>query len=935
MCINRLAWVWLFLIACSVTNAQEVYSKVKIFAPEEREARAHLLGLLEIDHAMPTRDGALVTEISASELARLRQTPYRFEVVVPDVRKRLDSLNEEFFRRYPTPEARVAFEQPGSNVSSIIQTPAAFQVQSTFGGYYSYTQMVTAIDNLVAAYPTIASKNSVATTAEGRTVWAVKISDNVATDEPNEPEILYLGLQHAREAIGGSSMIFFMQYLCERYAANDTRIRNLVNNREFYIVPCFNPDGWEYNRTSMSGSPGGGWRKNRRANAGGTFGVDLNRNWGVDWANCSAPISGPVTSCGSATTSADTYWGTSAFSEAETAGMRAFVQARRFVAGFDQHAYGPYYSLPFGRKSLHTMPQKGVDFYTAIPALMGTYNGMRAADSYDALAYEVAGGFKDWMLMGNIGTGTKDTVWAMTGEGGAGGGSGGTYSDFWAPASQIVYLSKGMCYQNLQLAYAAGSYVDIQDASDINLTSLTGNLSFNLRRIGLGNDPVTITLTPLENMQDVEGPMVINSMTYYQNYTGNMAYTLYPGTPAGTRIRFAWQVSTGGYTYSDTVTKFYNGTSLFFDNMEGTFGTNWTNTATATASGFGYNYATGSFVFTTSGGYNSTKALSESAAGTRYTGSSIRIAQCNSTFNMTGSTAAYLSFWIRHRAENFRDRLQIQVSTNGTTWVPLEANTTVEEPGTVDDATINGQPSFTGIRDYWTRELVDLSGYLNASALRFRFVFMSDNDPSSFAFETDEGFFIDDVRLARTTAPLTILPVQYLSFSARLQNDNSVQLLWDARVDNEHDHFIVERSLDGNRFTAIGRVNGSTAPFSFIDTDPVVGNNFYRIRQVDRNGAVHYSAIRKIALRNSRVTLIYPNPVKEGLQVQVRNRQPERLVFELVDAQGRTVQSFQKQITPSAGTITINMSQLPAQVYLLNVRTLNGELISSERVMKQ
>ena len=28
---------------------------------------------------------------------------------------------------------------------------------------------------------------------------------------------------------------------------------------------------------------------------------------------------------------------------------------------------------------------------------------MRAADSYDALGYEVAGGFKDWMLMGNIG----------------------------------------------------------------------------------------------------------------------------------------------------------------------------------------------------------------------------------------------------------------------------------------------------------------------------------------------------------------------------------------------------------------------------------------------------------------------------------------------------------------------------------------------------
>jgi hypothetical protein len=41
------------------------------------------------------------------------------------------------------------------------------------------------------------------------------------------------------------------------------------------------------------------------------------------------------------------------------------------------------------------MPVKGSNFFTAIPAIMGKYNGMRAADSYDALGYEVAGGFKD------------------------------------------------------------------------------------------------------------------------------------------------------------------------------------------------------------------------------------------------------------------------------------------------------------------------------------------------------------------------------------------------------------------------------------------------------------------------------------------------------------------------------------------------------------
>jgi murein tripeptide amidase MpaA len=63
---------------------------------------------------------------------------------------------------------------------------------------------------LVATYPTIASKTSIGTTVEGRNVWVIKISDNVSSDETGEPEVLYLGLQHAREAITGASMIFYM-----------------------------------------------------------------------------------------------------------------------------------------------------------------------------------------------------------------------------------------------------------------------------------------------------------------------------------------------------------------------------------------------------------------------------------------------------------------------------------------------------------------------------------------------------------------------------------------------------------------------------------------------------------------------------------------------------------------------------------------------------
>jgi len=924
--------------------AQTGLTRIKVHPPKDKERIAEVLGLLSIDHFITDRDGGIVAEISKRDVPRLQLLRYPYEILVPDVGQQLDSVNRIYYRSAQhhfdnDPRARVGMEQPGGTSGGIIVQPADFQVKSTYGGYYSYPEMIAAMDDLVAKYPAIAQKINLGTTAAGNTLWMVKISDNVATDETNEPEVLYMGLQHAREAITGASMIFFMQYLCERYG-NDTRIKNLVDNREVYIIPCFNPDGWEYNRTSEAGKPGGDWRKNRKSTGTSTAGVDLNRNWGIDWGNCSAPISGNATSCGTSDKTQDTYWGSAAFSEVETAAVRTFAQSHHLVAGFDQHAYGPYYSLPFGRHSLHTMGQKATDFYNAIPALMGTYNGMRAADSYDALGYEVAGGFKDWMLMGDLGTGTKDTVWAMTGEGAAGGGgtdanivANGTQS-FWAPANQIVSLSKSMCYQNLQLLYAAGTYVDIQDASDIGLSPAATKMKFSVKRLGIGNSPVTVTLVPIENMKVTGSPVVINSMGYYSTYTDSIAYTIPTSfNTTGGRIKFAWKVSMGGYTYSDTVVKFAKPTILFTDDMEGTLTTKWTNTGAAVASGFGYNYTAGTWIFTSSGGYNSTKALSESAAGTNYTTKTNSIVQCNTTFNLSGSTAAYLTFMARYRAENHRDKMQVQVLLNGTTWTPIAGSTTIQEPGILDDATLNGQPALTGIHDFWTSEVFDLSPYVAQTALKFRFVFTSDDDPSTFKYELDDGFYIDNVQVMKSTASLVVLPVKFLDFTGELQPDATVKLNWTASVDQQHDYFVVERSLDGVNFTALG--NGPrVAPYQFLDENPYNGKNFYRIRQVDKDGSVTYSKIISVTVRKNHIVSIFPNPATDLLLIRLNNTAPETLQVELADVQGRVI--YRKAHTTDGvnANIKVDLRSLEPQVYILKVSNEKGEVMTTEKIVK-
>jgi len=402
-----------FIVSLPFTHAQEKYSTVRIYAPADKTQRAQLIGLLQVDHFQQVENGAIVVEISSRDIARLRLTPYKYDIIIDDVAKDLKIANDRYYKSIAAgagqDQQRLAFEETGKAVDNIIIKPNDFVVQPTFGGYYSFAQMETAMNQLITKYPALASKTSLGQSHEGRDIWCIKISDNVATDETNEPEVLFIGVQHAREAIGGSSMIFLMQYLCQAYST-DTRVRDLVDNREVYIIPCMNPDGWEYNRNN--GGAGSGWRKNRRDNAGSSFGVDLNRNWGIDWSNCSAPIVGDPTSCGSNDPFDDTYYGPSAFSEPETQAIRDFTYSHHLVAMIDQHSYGPYYSLPFGRPSLpsNTMLAADDKFYTYVSSAMGNYNGMRAGNSPQALGYEVAGGVKDWMLKGNIGTGTKGKV---------------------------------------------------------------------------------------------------------------------------------------------------------------------------------------------------------------------------------------------------------------------------------------------------------------------------------------------------------------------------------------------------------------------------------------------------------------------------------------------------------------------------------------------
>ncbi len=582
-----------FILLSVATSAQDKYSKVKIHIPSSQE-RSSLIKNLQLDH-FTTEGTSIICEIGQDEMNKLKASSLNFEVLVDDLVSNLTEVNKQYDRLQkngPTSlSTQMAFDSPCSTVADLIKKPAAFTTAGLMGGYYNFAEMVVAMDNLAAAYPSIVQKFSLGKSVENRDIWCIKISDNVATDEI-EPEVFYSGLQHAREAITGTSLIFFMQYLTENYAS-DTKVQSIINNREIFIVPCVNPDGYVQNQTSNP-TGGGLWRKNKS----GVDGTDLNRNYSVDWGRSGGGSSDPYN---------DTYWGTAAFSEPETQAMRSFITSRNFVIAIDQHCYGPYYSLPFGFSTPYTLSTADQNFYSYIPALMGKYNCHRAGNSVQTVGYEVAGGIKDYFVLGDIGVGSKAKVLGMTGEAGGGG--------FWAPKSQIISLSQGLCFQNLQLATAAGSYADLQDVTDIDFSTTSGSFSHMLRRVGIANNPVTVTMLPIENIQTVGAPVVTSLNTYYETFTGSISYTLRPSIANGQRIKFAWKVETGGITTYDTIVKFYNPNLLLNDNMEGALSDNW-----SVPSGGG---AGNKWGFITGTSYGGSQSLTESVSGD-YSASAIR-----------------------------------------------------------------------------------------------------------------------------------------------------------------------------------------------------------------------------------------------------------------------------------------------------------------------
>jgi hypothetical protein len=571
------------------------------------------------------------------------------------------------------------------------------------GGFFTYQEMLNILDSMAAKFPQLISQRQIIDTTHtinGNQLFWLKISDNPNTAE-TEPQVLYTSLHHAREAESLSQLIFYMWYLLENYNTND-EIRYLIDNTEMYFIPCVNPDGYIYNETTNPNG-GGMWRKNRRDNGDGSFGVDLNRNYGEHWGfddNGSSPDP-----------SSDTYRGTEGFSEVETKLVRDFCNAHQFKLALNNHTYSNLLIYPWGYIESFQTPDSLI--FQNFAKRMTKCSGFSYGTGNETVGYLVNGVSDDWMYGEQQ---SKPMILAMTPE------AGNSSDGFWPAINRITEIAKVTMDQNITLARLAGKYAETENLQEKFITSTNEFVNYNFKRLGLENGTFTVSVIPITpNISTIGSTKTYMDPTHLQNVQDSISITLQNGLQQGELVKYILATNNGSYFHYDTITQIYGQPIIAYSN-------DCNSLSAFTNSGWGI--SSNQFV-------SATGSVTDSPNG-QYPNNTNEIITTTDFISLTDALAATLSFYAKWDIEKGYDFVELEISTDGTTFTPICGKYTIEG----SEFQNNGLPLYDGRQLEWIKENIDLSDYLGQN-IKLRYSIVSDG------WVNGDGFYVDDIKVLK------------------------------------------------------------------------------------------------------------------------------------------------------------------------------------------
>ena len=114
---------------------------------------------------------------------------------------------------------------------------------TTDAAFHNYQETVQELDRIATKYPGISHRFSIGKSLQGKSLEGIRLSGVKATD--TMPTVVFVGCHHAREHLSVEIPLKIANHLAENYTQS-SRVKNLLDNREIWIVPMVNPDGAEF-----------------------------------------------------------------------------------------------------------------------------------------------------------------------------------------------------------------------------------------------------------------------------------------------------------------------------------------------------------------------------------------------------------------------------------------------------------------------------------------------------------------------------------------------------------------------------------------------------------------------------------------------------------------------------------------------------------------
>ena len=191
-----------------------------------------------------------------------------------------------------------------------------------------------------------------------------------------------------------------------------------------------------------------------------------------------------------------------------------------------------------------------------------------------------------------------------------------------------------------------------------------------------------------------------------------------------------------------------------------------------------------------------------------------------------------------------------------------------------------------------------------------------------FVFSQNPNYiYLDSIVIKQTGA---VLPITLMAFNAK-RNGLVNEIAWLTAQEKNTSLFVIERSSDGQNYQKIGEVNAAgnssnSLSYNFTDVSPLPGTNYYRLKIIDRDNNTKFSDVKII--KNAAVSnfTIYPNPVKDVMNIDINATKAEKGVIIITGIDGRQVYNRAVNISKGSNILNINVSDIEAGTYIIKIQ---------------